>query len=126
MLLSEGDQRSGVVDIRLAAFFAGTAGAVNATGFQATGLFSANQTGNASAMSDHFGLGDVASAALFGAVVVVFIAGAFSSGLLIELGRKRGVRAIYGYSIVLESILLLLAGCLDGMAFSVVTPAASF
>ncbi|WP_269931320.1 YoaK family protein [Aminobacter sp. HY435] len=113
MLIREGDQRSLDIDVRLAALLAGIAGAVNAAGFQATGFFSANMTGNVSALSDYFGLGKFGQATFFGSLVVAFIAGAFGSGLLIELGRRQGVKAIYAYSITVEAGLLVVVGIFD-------------
>lgn len=113
MLIRESDQRDNEIDTRLASFFAGVAGALNAAGFQATGFFSANMTGNVSALSDHLGLGQIAIAAFLGCLVAMFIGGAFVSGLLIEAGRKRQVRTIYAYSIAFEGFLLLTLGCAD-------------
>ena len=113
MLIREGDQRSLDIDVRLAALLAGIAGAVNAAGFQATGFFSANMTGNVSSLSDHVGLGDFGLASFFGFLVVAFVFGAFGSGLLIEFGRRRGVTAIYAYSITVEAGLLLVVGIFD-------------
>lgn len=113
MLIREGDQRSLDIDVRLAALLAGVAGAVNAAGFQATGFFSANMTGNVSSLSDHVGLGRLGLAAFFASLVFAFIAGAFGSGLLIEFGRRRGVRAIYAYSIAVEAALLVMVGIFD-------------
>lgn len=121
MLVREGENRTIGIDIRLAALLAGVAGALNAAGFQATGFFSANMTGNVSAISDYLGLGQFSLAALFSALVASFIAGAFISGLLIEAGRKRGVRAIYAYSITLEAVLLVALGVLDLIAPNVIT-----
>ncbi|MFU0503643.1 YoaK family protein [Pseudaminobacter sp. NGMCC 1.201702] len=121
MLVREGDERTIGIDIRLAALLAGVAGALNAAGFQATGFFSANMTGNVSAISDHLGLSQMSLAAFFGALVVAFIAGAFVSGLLIEAGRTRGVRAIYAYSITLEAALLVALGAMDLIAPNVMT-----
>lgn len=116
MLIREGDQRTIDVDIRLAALLSAIAGAVNAAAFQATGFFSANMTGNVSALSDNVGIGQFGVAGLLVALVTAFIAGAFSSGLLIEAGRKRHVRAIYAYSIAAEALLLVLLGCVDVFA----------
>lgn len=113
MLIREGEERTFDTDIRLAALLSGVAGAINAAAFQATGLFSANMTGNLSSLSDHLGLGQVKQAALFAALVLVFIVGAFSSGLLIEAGRQRGVRAIYAYSISFEAVMLIALGAAD-------------
>ncbi|QKD02716.1 YoaK family protein [Mesorhizobium loti] len=113
MLVREGDQRTIDIDVRLAALLAAVAGALNAAGFQATGFFSANMTGNVSALSDHLGLAQFGLAGLFLSLVIAFIAGAFVSGLLIEAGRNRGVRAIYAYSITLEAGMLLALGVVD-------------
>lgn len=113
MLVREGDQRSIDIDIRLASLLATIAGALNAAGFQATGFFSANMTGNVSALSDHLGLRQLSLAGLFLSLVAAFIIGAFISGLLIEAGRKRGVRAIYAYSIGFEAALLVALGLGD-------------
>jgi uncharacterized membrane protein YoaK (UPF0700 family) len=113
MLIREGEQRTIEIDIRLASAFAGVAGAINAAGFQATGFFSANMTGNVSALSDNLGLGRIELAALFGGLVAAFIFGAFASGLLINAGRGRNAPAVYAYSIALEGVLLLLLGFID-------------
>lgn len=113
MLIREGEERTSDTDIRLAALLSGVAGAINAAAFQATGLFSANMTGNLSSLSDHLGLGQLKQAALFASLVLVFIVGAFSSGLLIEAGRQRGVRAIYAYSISFEAVMLIALGAVD-------------
>lgn len=113
MLIREGDQRSHDIDVRLASILAAVAGAVNAAGFQATGYFSANMTGNVSALADYLGLGSFGLITFLGSLVVAFVAGAFGSGLLIEIGRRRGVRAIYAYSIGVEGILLTTVGISD-------------
>lgn len=113
MLIKEGDQRTTAIDLRLAALLASVAGVVNAAGFQATGFFSANMTGNASSLSDTLGLGLIGPAGFFLAMLAAFTVGAFGSGLLIEFGRGRGVKAIYAYSIFLEAIMLALVGFAD-------------
>lgn len=115
MLITEGDGRTLGVDIRLAAVLAGVAGAVNAAGFQATGFFSANMTGNVSALSDYAALGNFAAAGLFGSLVIAFIAGAVASGLLIEVGRRNQIVAIYALSVIVEAVLLLVVGMLDAL-----------
>lgn len=107
MLIREGDQRTAGINLGLAVGFSGIAGAVNAAAFQATGFFSANMTGNASSLSNHLALGEGGIALTFAAMLAMFILGAFCSGLLIELGRRRGSRAVYAYSIAAEGILLV-------------------
>lgn len=113
MLVREGDQRTLGINIRLASLLAAIAGSLNTAGFQATGLFSANMTGNVSALSDHIALHQFGLATFFGGLVMAFITGAFISGLLIEFGRRRGVQAIYAYSITLEAGLLVILGVAD-------------
>lgn len=107
MLIHEGHERTAAIDLKLAASLAAVAGAINAAGFQATGFFTANMTGNVSSLADHVGLSNFALAAAFLALVVSFIAGAFCSGVLIEIGRSRQIRGIYAYSILVEAVLLL-------------------
>lgn len=110
MLIREGDQRTVDIDLKLATLLAGVAGALNGAGFQAAGFFSANMTGNVSSLSDHLALGEPDIAGMFGVMIAAFILGAFCSGFLIEIGRQRGVRAIYAYGVLLEAALLLLLG----------------
>lgn len=116
MLVHEGDERSSDVDLKLATLLAGVAGALNGAGFLAADLFSANMTGNVSSLSDFLASGQIGIAAPFALMLVVFILGAGFSGFLIELGRQKGVRAIYAYSIVFEAYVLILL-CAFGQAF---------
>lgn len=95
MLIREDEQRATGIDLGLATGFAGAAGALNAAAFQATGFFSANMTGNASSFSDHFALGQTGIAARLAALISLFVAGSLFSGILIELGRRRGPCAIF-------------------------------
>jgi len=113
MLIHEGDERSVEVDVRLASVLAGVAGAVNAAGFHAVGYYSANMTGNVSALSDYIANGNFRLALLYASIVVAFIFGAWSSSLMINYGRRRGVRAVYAFSILTEGILLCLLGLAD-------------
>lgn len=113
MLIHEGHERTAAIDLKLAASLAAVAGAINAAGFQATGFFTANMTGNVSSLADHLGLTNVTLAAAFTALVVSFIAGAFFSGVLIEIGRGRQIPGIYAYSILVEAILLIALAIAD-------------
>jgi uncharacterized membrane protein YoaK (UPF0700 family) len=110
MLIREGDQRNLDIDMRLAGLLSGVAGAVNAAAFQATGFFSANMTRNVSALSDNVGIGRFGLAGYLLGLVASFIMGAFCAGLLIERGRKGGVKAIYANIIALEALLLMSLG----------------
>ena len=110
MLIREGNERNQSIDLRLAAMLSLVAGALNAAGFELAGLFSANMTGNISAMADNLAKGGWGAALLFGLIVVVFILGALIAGLLIEAGRQRGKRRIYAVVVALEAGLLILTG----------------
>lgn len=113
MLIHTGDARSVSVDLRLAAWLALLAGAINAAGFRSLGLFSGNMTGNVSALSDYLVLGNWTLAAWAVSLVVSFISGAFASALLIEVGRRRGIHGIYAYSILAEAGLLGVLAVID-------------
>ena len=113
MLIKEGTARSQSVDLRLAAILSFVAGALNAAGFEVAGVFSANMTGNISAMADNLAHGAVGVAALFGLVVVLFVGGAFAAGLAIEVGRSRSMGNIYALVILTEGGVLAGVGAVD-------------
>ncbi|MGV1760552.1 YoaK family protein [Rhizobium sp. A22-96] len=113
MLISQGAARSERINLQLACSLAGIAGALNAAAFYAVGFFSANMTGNVSSLSDHLATMQWLAAAFYFAIVVTFIAGSTLSSLLINAGRRRGIEAIYAYSILAEAILLVPLGAAD-------------
>lgn len=111
MLIRQGAARSNDIDRRLACTLAAVAGALNTAAFQAVGFFSANMTGNVSALSDHMALGDWLTSVFYLTIVLTFIGGATASTLLVNAGRRRNMHAIYALSILTEAILMaLLAG----------------
>lgn len=110
MLTREGSERTIAIDMKLAAVLSVVAGAVNSAGFHALGFFSANMTGNASMLSDFLAVGNIAGAAGFLMIIVLFIAGAFSAARMIAFGRRRAIRAIYAYVISFEAIALIMLG----------------
>ncbi len=113
MLIQQGEGRSFKADQGLAWWLAGVAGALNTAGLYAVGMFSANMTGNVSAFADRFGVGAFFSALPYFGLVLVFIAGAATSTLLINLGRRRGMARIYALNIMAEACLLAALGCAD-------------
>ncbi len=106
MLVREGELRTAAIDLRLAALLSFVAGGLNAAGFQAAGLFSANMTGNVSALADHLANGAFGVALLLTGIVGVFILGAFLSGVAIQIGTRRRLRAIYAMIILAEAAIL--------------------
>lgn len=110
MLVHEGDSRTSTIDLLLAAVLAFVAGGVNSAGFLAFGYFSANMTGNVSMVSDHLSISELRAALAFLMIVVMFVLGAFSASLLIEIGKQRRLANIYALTLLSESALLMAVG----------------
>lgn len=110
MLLRQGESRSHDVDRRLACILAAIAGALNTAAFHAVGFFSANMTGNVSALSDHAASGDWRVSFFYLSIVLAFVFGALISTLLINAGRRRNIHSIYAIGILTEAILMVLLG----------------
>ena len=106
MLIQSGEARDGAADRRLAWSLAGIAGAMNAAGFYAVGVFSSNMTGNVSSLADHLALANLAAAMPYLGLVAAFISGAATSAMLVSAGRRRGMARIYALSILAEAVLL--------------------
>jgi uncharacterized membrane protein YoaK (UPF0700 family) len=113
MLIRQGEARSNEIDRRLACTLAAIAGALNTAAFHAVGFFSANMTGNVSAFSDHFAVGELLTGAFYLTIVLAFILGAAVSTLLINAGRRRQIHGIYAFSILAEALLMALLACAD-------------
>jgi uncharacterized membrane protein YoaK (UPF0700 family) len=112
MLIHEGAERTVQVDLRLASILAMVAGAINTAGFQAAGYYSANMTGNVSALSQYIAFGNPL-ALLYAGIVVIFVLGAFVSAQLISFGSRHNVRGVYAFSILLEGVLLAAVAAAD-------------
>lgn len=110
MLVHEGDERSIVIDIKLAAIMAAVAGAMNSAGFHTIGVFTANMTGNASLVSGTLATGAGLQALGFFGVIAVFIGGAFTASRIIDGGKARRLRGIYAYVIASEAVALIILG----------------
>jgi len=108
MLIREGAERDNNIDRRLACLLASIAGAVNAAAFHAAGFFSANMTGNVSALSFRLAQGDVRAICFLTGIIASFVTGSTFSALLINAGHRRRTHAIYAYSILAEALLLTL------------------
>ena len=111
MLIHEGAARTNRIDERLAWTFAAIAGALNAAGFYAFGAYSANMTGNVSALADHLGLGEARMALSGLLLVLAFVMGAVVATLLVGAGRARGLPGVYAYGVLVEAVLLAALAC---------------
>jgi uncharacterized membrane protein YoaK (UPF0700 family) len=113
MLLRQGKARSNEIDRQLACSLAAIAGALNTAAFHAVGFFAANMTGNVSAFSDHFAVGELLTGVFYLTIVLAFIGGAVVSTLLINAGRRWQIHGIYAFSILAEGLLMALLGWAD-------------
>ncbi|MCQ9155112.1 YoaK family protein [Acidomonas methanolica] len=113
MLRQEGAGRSFAADWKLGCSLAAVAGAVNAAGFFAVGYYSANMTGNLSALSTSVHDGALAVALSYAGLLAAFVSGAVVATVLVNLGRRRDAASIYAWDILLEAALLALLGAFD-------------
>jgi uncharacterized membrane protein YoaK (UPF0700 family) len=107
MLIKEGESRTLKTDILLASSLAFVAGGVNSAGYLGFGYFSANMTGNVSLISDHISAGDIYLGLAFLGIVAMFMAGAFSASLFIQIGKRYRLRAIFALTLLAEAALLM-------------------
>src|SRR5579875_2505318 len=113
MLVRQGEARTGAADRCLAWSLAAIAGVLDVAGLSAVGFYSSHMTGNVSALADRVALGDITNAAIYAALIGVFILGAAASALLVNAGQRRGLAGIYAFSILTEAVLLAGLGCAD-------------
>ncbi len=113
MLISTDEARTINTDSRLACTLAAVAGALNTAAFEIVGFFSANMTGNVSSLSDNLAKANLKSGALFLAVVLLFIAGSAFSTVIINAGRRRGIRTIFAANILVEALALIALGIVE-------------
>jgi uncharacterized membrane protein YoaK (UPF0700 family) len=92
------------------------AGAVNAGGFLAIGQYTSHMSGIFAALADNLVLGalDLVMAGL--GVLLLFVAGAACSAILINWGRRRGWSDFYALPLMLEAALLFGFGLLGSFA----------
>lgn len=83
------------------------AGALNAVGFLVAGSFTANMTGNISAMADQAAVGAFGVALSFGGLVVAFVLGAVFAALTVMAGARRGLRTVYAWVVMAEAVVLI-------------------
>ncbi|YCH32014.1 DUF1275 domain-containing protein [Erwinia sp. D4-22] len=110
MLIRQDEARTFITDSWLAATLALVAGALNTAAFEAVGFFSANMTGNVSSLSERLARAELPVALFFLEIICLFILGSTFSTLLINHGRRHGIRSVYAINILLEALLLLLLG----------------
>lgn len=102
--------RTGADDVRLGAGLAFVAGATNAGAFLAVGQYTSHMTGIFSTMADAVALRRWEIAAVSAAALLAFLAGAATTAILVNAGRRRGLSSAFALPLLLEALLLLAFG----------------
>ncbi|MBN8942183.1 MAG: DUF1275 domain-containing protein [Rhizobiales bacterium] len=109
-----GAERDRRADLQLGMALCCVAGAVNAGGFLAVAQYTSHMSGIISAMADNLALGGVALVLAGLGSVLAFVAGAATSAILINWGRRHHGRSQYALPLLLEALLLLCFGLAGG------------
>jgi len=110
LLRARPGQRHEHLDRQLAWTLAFVAGAINAGGFLAVGTYTSHVTGSFSRAADELVLGRTRPALGALAMVGFFLAGAFTTGLFVQLGTRLRLRGRYALALAFEAGLLCLFG----------------
>jgi len=104
--------RSARANRHLGFALAGVAGAMNAGGFLAVHQYTSHMTGIVSSAADNLalGAGDLVLDAL--GAILSFLLGAACTAMLVNYGRRRGLRSEYALPLLCEAVLLLGFGVL--------------
>jgi uncharacterized membrane protein YoaK (UPF0700 family) len=105
-------QRTDQNNRRLGRCLAFIAGAANAGGFLAVGQYTSHMSGVVSALADNLSLGDIGLVIAGLSSLSAFTAGAATSAVLINWGRRRRAQSEYALPLMLEAALLLCFGLL--------------
>lgn len=105
-------QRTDQTNRRLGRSLAFVAGAANAGGFLAVGQYTSHMSGVVSSVADNLALGEIGLVVAGFSSLAAFLAGAATSAILINWGRRRHTQSEYAAPLVLEAVLLLGFGLL--------------
>jgi uncharacterized membrane protein YoaK (UPF0700 family) len=118
-------QRTALANLRLGSTLAFVAGATNAGGFLAVGLYTSHMTGLVSQMADNLALGHGLLALTGLSALLAFVLGAISSSILVDWALRRRLKSHFALPLMLEAMLLLVFGLLGavmGDHFSFLAP----
>lgn len=102
--------RTTQANVRLGAFLAFVAGAINAGGFLAVGQYTSHMTGLVSSIADNLVLGQLTLAVAAAGAILAFVGGAMTTAILVNWGLRRRLHSAYGLPLFLESVALLVFG----------------
>ena len=109
-------ERSGAADAQLGMVLTFVAGAVNAGGFLVVGQYTSHMSGIFSALADNLALGALGLVMAGLGSLLLFVAGAACSAILINWGRRRKWSDFYALPLMLEATLLFGFGLLGSFA----------
>ncbi len=105
-----GLERTAESNLRLGMILSFVAGATNAGGFLAVGLYTSHMTGMLSSIADNLVMGKFLLTLGALAAVAAFLAGAMTTAWLINWGLRRQLNSAYCLPLLLESLMLLVFG----------------
>ncbi len=105
-----GKERTQAANRELAFFLAFVAGAANAGGYLAVRQYTSHMSGIVSAMADSLALGNGTLLLAGAEALASFIAGAATTAVLVNWGRRRNLQGAYAIPLVVEAGLLLVFG----------------
>jgi uncharacterized membrane protein YoaK (UPF0700 family) len=100
-------ERTDATNRRLGRSLAFVAGAANAGGFLAVGQYTSHMSGIVSSLADNLALGEADLLVAGFSSLLSFLAGAATSAILINWGRRRRRRSLYAMPLMLEAMLML-------------------
>ncbi|HEY9000772.1 MAG TPA: YoaK family protein [Mucilaginibacter sp.] len=107
MLRHIGHKRTNKHNVRLACMLSLTAGFVNGAGFLSFMVFTTNVTGHVATFAEKLAAGDLHTAFVIGMWMLLFLAGAFTSSIIINMiGPNQ--RFAYVIPIIVEILILLM------------------
>jgi len=107
MLRHIGQKRTNVHNIRLACVLSLTAGFVNGGGFLSFMVFTTNVTGHVATFAEKLAADDLHTAFVIGTWMLLFLAGAFTSSIIINIVGPNQ-RFAYVIPIIVEILILLI------------------
>ncbi len=120
-----GLERTAESNLRLGVILSFVAGATNAGGFLAVGLYTSHMTGMLSSIADNLILGNFLLTIGAIAFIAAFLAGAMTTAFMINWGLRKSLNSAYCLPLLLESFMLLVFGMFGGSinaASSVLVP----
>jgi len=97
-------------NVPLGAVLCFVAGAINAGGFLAVGMYTSHMSGVVSAMADNLVLGRWLLVWIGFGSLMAFVGGAVTTTMMVEWALRRNLRSAYGRPLLVEALLLLVFG----------------